>query len=317
LIVLVAATMAGLGYVILPSKAATANNDTGTLAGRPLDGHANAASSAVPLSPMVVATANMPKHGGAGQKNIPSHTTDSGSGAPLGGKSYAGSLVLDKSGSQLMSWNQTGTYCPELTGYVPNGSVATDSNGNATLTTNSVPGSCVALISPGYYSSNVIEADMYFPAVPGKPDTIANWTGMWLTDGARWPVAGELDASEIEPVNGENAVTWHSGTTSAEFSASTSGFAPIMLPTSTANLTPGWHIVDIVYTKGYFAVYYDGQLFTSYRSPNVTGSPLNIYFTMVNTPAIAPVEKLIGGPPVNDADSTATYTVKYVRVWSC
>ena len=53
--------------------------------------------------------------------------------------------------------------------------------------------------------------------------------------------------------------------------ASTDGFSPVKLPASGPNLTPGWHTVDIVYTKGYFAVYYDGEQFTSYTSSNVTG----------------------------------------------
>ena len=127
--------------------------------------------------------------------------------------------------------------------------------------------------------------------------------------------AGELDASEIEPVDGENAVTWHSGTTGSEFTASTASFSPLVLPTQGANLTPGWHTIDVVYTKGYFAVYYDGHEFTSYSSANVTGAPLNVYFTAVNSPDTSAVENAIGGPPVNSANAPSTDArSKYLRI---
>jgi len=223
---------------------------------------------------------------------------------------------LNDTGAALKSWNQTSSYCPETPTVIGDGTLGTDSSGDLTLTTTGKPGSCVALISPGAYSSNVVEAELYFPELAGRPGTIANWTTFWMTDGPAWPVDGELDGVEVEPVNATNAVTWHSGTTSAPFSASTSGFSAVRLPVDGANLTPGWHTVDIVYTKGFFAVYYDGQEFTSYTSSNVTGDPLNIYFTMVDTPATSSVEKAIGSAPINSATSPVTYTVRCLKVWS-
>jgi len=60
------------------------------------------------------------------------------------------------------------------------------------------------------------------------------------------------------------------GTAAAPFATSTSGYVPARLPVTSADLTPGWHTVDMVYAKGFFAVYYDGRLFTSYTSDNVT-----------------------------------------------
>ena len=42
--------------------------------------------------------------------------------------------------------------------------------------------------------------------------------------------------------------------------------------------------MDIVYTKGFFAVYYDGKEFTSLNSDDVTGDALNIYLTTSVTP---------------------------------
>ena len=132
---------------------------------------------------------------------------------PLGGANHAGSLLLNATGSQLTSWNQTSEFCSEQSWEVPNGTVSTDSAGAALLTVDGSDGSCVGLISPGAYSSAVIEADIDFPALPGSSDTIADWTSFWLTNGAAWPQDGELDAVEAEPVDGVNATAWHGGTT--------------------------------------------------------------------------------------------------------
>jgi hypothetical protein len=239
------------------------------------------------------------------------------SAVPLVATQHAGSLVLNETGSQLVSWNQTSTYCAGDNISTGNGTVATDSSGNAALTTKGTSGSCVGIISPGTYSSGVIEADIDFPALPGKSGTIANWTSFWLTNQATWPVDGELDAVEAAPLTGKNAVSWHSGPSSSSvFVASTDGFHPVKLPAAGPNLTPGWHTVDVVYTKGYFAVYYDGREFTSYTSSKITGSALNILLTSTVTPKTTAAWDLIGGPEVNSASSPATTAVKYIRVWS-
>ncbi|HEY0937310.1 MAG TPA: hypothetical protein VGD91_26670 [Trebonia sp.] len=241
----------------------------------------------------------------------------SGSSGPLAGGSYAGSLVLNASGAQLAAWNQTSSYCPQTSWQVSDGTVKTDSGGDVALGTTGTTGSCVALVSPGAYSSNVIEASIDFPALPGKSGTIADWTSFWLTDGATWPMDGELDAVEAQPVNGQNAVSWHSGTTSSPFTASTNGWASGgTMPVEGANVTAGWHTVDIVYTKGFFAVYYDGHQYTSYTSDNVTGSPLNIYITTSVTPDNGTIQSELGGPPQNSDSSPATYAVKDLKVWS-
>jgi len=248
--------------------------------------------------------------GASGTVSAPSSPT------PLAGAQYAKSLILNDAGARLKSWNKTPSDCPANPGYFADGAVTADSSGAIKLTTTSKRGSCVALVSPGAYSSDVIEADIYFPALPGQPGTIANWTAFWLTDGPAWPKAGELDAVEVEPVDATNAVTWHSGTASSLFTVSTSPYFPPRLPAKAANLKPGWHTVDIVYTSGFFAVYYDGRMYTSYSGSQVTGSPLNIYLTMINTPDNSWVRQRIGGPPVNSVSSPATLAVKYLRIWS-
>ena len=235
---------------------------------------------------------------------------------PVGGAQYAKSLVLNDAGAKLKSWNQSKPYCTASPDFYGNGAVTADASGDIKLTTPSKRGSCVALISPGGYSSGVIEADIDFPALPGKPDSIANWTGFWLTNGPAWPTDGELDGVEVEPVDGQNAVTWHSGTNSAPFDASTSGYVPTKLPAESANLTPGWHTVDMAYAKGFFAVYYDGKQYTSLTSSKIPGRPLNIYFTMTDTPDNSWVRERLGGPPINSDPQAATLAVKYLRVWS-
>jgi len=236
---------------------------------------------------------------------------------PIAGSSYAGGVMLNATGATLTSWNQTSSFCSGQSWEVGDGTVSTDSSGDAVLATTGKAGSCVGLVSPGAYSSAVIEAYIYFPPLPGKPDTIADWTSVWLTNQATWPVDGELDAVEAAPVTGKNTVSWHSGPNeSSVFVASTDTFHQTRLPIKGPNLTPGWHVVDIVYTKGSFAVYYDGQEYTSYSSSKVTGSALNILLTSTVTPKSDAAWNLIGGPEVNSATSPATIAVKYLRVWS-
>jgi hypothetical protein len=236
---------------------------------------------------------------------------------PIAGASYASSVLLNATGSQLASWNQTSAFCAGESWEVPDGTVSNDASDDAVLATTGKSGSCAGLISPGAYSSAVIEAYIYFPPVPGKPDTIADWTSLWLTNQATWPVDGELDAVEAEPATGVNATAWHWGSADAQQWMSTDGFAQDgSLPTDGPNLTPGWHVVDIVYTKGFFAVYYDGKEFTSLSSDVVTGSPLNILITTSVTPDTSQIEQQLGNAPQNSDSSPAGMAVKYVKIWS-
>jgi hypothetical protein len=237
---------------------------------------------------------------------------------PMAGANHAGSLVLNASGSELTSWNQTSTFCPEQSFPLADGAVSTDSDGNATLSTTGKPNSCVGIVSPDAYSSGVIEAGIDFPALPGKPGTIANWTAFWMTNQDNWPVDGEIDAVESEPATGVNAVGYHWGTRESPQAVSTDGFAPDgNLPKDGPNLTPGWHTVDVVYTKGYFAVYYDGKQYTSASNSVITGAALNIIVSSgvtANTSAMQ--KKLGGGSPKNSDSSPATLAIKDLRVWS-
>lgn len=231
--------------------------------------------------------------------------------------SYAGQLELKASGAQVASWDQTSGYCRQLSWTKPDGTVSTGPAGDAELSTTGKPGSCVAVITPRAYSSGVIEADIDFPALPGKQGTIANWTAFWLTNQARRPADGEINAVEADPVTGVNAVSYHWGTKKKPLDMSTDGLARDgKIPVAGPNLTPGFHVVDIVFTKDFFAVYYDGKEYASSHSSVITGAPLNILFTSAVTPKTRAVEKGIGGTPKNSDRSPATVAVKYLDVWA-
>lgn len=245
----------------------------------------------------------------------PGPAAAAGTPGPVAGGQYAKALILNDSGSKLAAWNKGSSYCTVSPDYKATAKVGVSKAGSATLTTTGTPGSCGALISPGAYTSGVVEASIYFPAVPGKASTLANWTGVWLS-GQTWPNDGELDGTEVEPVDATNAVTYHSGTSASVFSASTSPYTTTRLPIKTANIKPGWNMVDIVFRQGFFAVYYNGHLYTSYTSSHVVGKPMNVYITNVNTPNTTWVVQHIGAPPVNSTKSPVSVQVKYLRIWS-
>ena len=74
--------------------------------------------------------------------------------------------------------------------------------------------------------------------------------------------------------------------------------------------------MDVVFTKGFFAVYYDGKEYASLHSGVITGAPLNILLNSGVTPSTKAEEKAIGGKPKNSDSSPATVEVKYLKVWS-
>ncbi|MGH3278716.1 MAG: hypothetical protein ACRDNW_06210 [Trebonia sp.] len=278
--------------------------------------------AAAAASPVASATASMPAAPAAKASSAPnpSHTITIPrmiSPPPVAGAGQAGQVLMNATGAQLASWNQTSSFCTQQSWESPSGTVSNDRFGDALVETNGQDGSCAGLVSPEAYSSAVIEAYIYFPPLPGSSGTIADWTSVWLTDQATWPADGELDAVEAEPATGVNAVAWHWGTADSPMSMSTDGFAPDgTLPKDGPNLTAGWHVVDIVYTKGFFAVYYDGKKFTSLSSSAVTGAPLNVLITTSVTPDNMQIEQQLGNAPQNSDSSPAAMAVKYVKVWS-
>lgn len=241
-----------------------------------------------------------------------------GGSGPLAGGEHAGSLILDANGSQLTSWNQTSDFCTSNSWEVPDGAVSTNSNGDATLSTTGTNGSCVGIFSPDGYSSAVIETEINLPALPGNSSMIANWTSVWLTDrqAGTWPQVGELDSIEAEPDVGRSACSYHWGSADNLQTVSTEAGGSQHIPAQSSNITPGWHVVDIVWTSGFFAVYYDGNLYASYSSSVVTGDALQLGISSTVAPDNSQVESLLGGPPINSDSSPATIAVSYVKVWS-
>ena len=268
-------------------------------------------------SPVASATASLPSARPAATPTPAITIPAMISPPPVAGAGYAGSVVLNATGSQLASWNQTASFCTQDDWENPSGMVTTDRFGDALVETNGQDGSCAGLISPEAYSSAVIEAYVYFPPLPGSSGTIADWTSVWLTNQAAWPADGELDAVEAEPATGVNAVAYHWGSAGSPMSMSTDGFAPDgTLPKDGPTLTAGWHVVDIVYTKGFFAVYYDGREFTSLSNSVVTGAPVNVLITTSVTPDNMEIEQELGNAPQNSDSSPAAMAVKYVKVWA-
>lgn len=287
----------------------------------------SAEPSLAPLAANSFAVAKLPSRA-ASPKPSPTHkgtaspTTGSaarpGGNVPMGGSQYAGSLVLNDNGSQLTSWNQTSEFCTSSSWEVPDGTVSTNSDGDATLSTTGTDGSCVGIFSPDGYASGVFEADINFPALPGNSNMIANWTTVWLTDqqAGTWPQVGELDAVEAEPDVGRSATSYHWGSADNLQTVSTDSGGEEQLPAESSNIGPGWHVVDIVWTSGFFAVYFDGNLYASYSSSVVTGAALQLAISSSVAPDNSQVENLLGGPPINSDSSPATIAVKYVKVWS-
>jgi Glycosyl hydrolases family 16 len=128
--------------------------------------------------------------------------------------------------------------------------VFVNSSGYAELDTNGEPGNCVSIESPHEYPTvdgYVYEADIYF-------STWENWPSFWMY-GNDWPQDGEIDS--VEANYDANYVTWHYG-----MNNSTTGTGPwnnqVVQPTS-ANIPPGWHIVDIAFGGNRIQIFYDGK----------------------------------------------------------
>ncbi len=140
--------------------------------------------------------------------------------------------------------NSPGNCAPNPSQVFINGS------GYAELGTNGQPGNCVSIESPHEYPTvdgYVYEADIYF-------STWENWSSYWMY-GNDWPQDGEIDS--VEANYNANYVTWHYGANN-----STIGTGPwnnqVVQPTS-ANIAPGWHIVDIAFGGNRIQLFYDGH----------------------------------------------------------
>jgi hypothetical protein len=150
--------------------------------------------------------------------------------------------------------------------------VSLNSSGYAELSTSGDEGNCVSIESPHEYPTvdgYVYEADVYF-------STWENWPAFWMY-GNDWPQDGEIDAVEANLDN--NYVTWHYGTNN-----STTGTGPwngqVVTPTG-ANISPGWHIIDIAFGGNRIQVFYDGYSYVTIQETltNTTDDPMWITFS--------------------------------------
>jgi hypothetical protein len=88
---------------------------------------------------------------------------------------------------------------------------------------------------------------------------------------------------------------------------STESWREEMLPAESSNIGPGWHVVDIVWTSGFFSVYYDGHLYTSYHGSGVTGAALQVAISSAVAPDNGEIEQALGGPPINSGQFTCDH----------
>jgi hypothetical protein len=198
--------------------------------------------------------------------------------------SQVGKLLVNDTGDNLARWprQQRGT-----------GGTMTHSNSVLELSTSGANNNGYSIISPNTYRSGIFEARLYFPGA--RNGKIADWPAFWLSSAwsgaVSWPDGGEMDLAE--GLSGDLTVTYHYGDNGTpEF---TSPF-----PVTSA---PGWYVVTGVWTKGRWAVYYNGKLVKTI-SGVVVNDPMNIILTAFE------------GNYGNQPGQPSTLKVSYVRVWS-
>jgi hypothetical protein len=173
-------------------------------------------------------------------------------------------LVTSWSPQQIASspWNEPGNdpgNCPANPS-----AVSLNSSGFAELDTTGQANNCTSVQSPQTVPTGpgyVYEGDIYF-------SNFQDWPAFWMY-GNDWPSQGEIDA--VEANFGTNHVTWHFGANNSTIGTG-SGNGQLVQPAS-ANISPGWHVVDIAFTSSSISLYYDGQLYVSIpESITVSGS---------------------------------------------
>lgn len=164
----------------------------------------------------------------------------------------------------------------------PNPSEVSDAGSAVVVHTTGANGDCATIqslhtypVSDGY----VYEAKVYFSAIPGTQQ-FADWNAFWMY-GNDWPVDGETDA--VETTFGTQFVSYHYGTNNSEVSTCNvsnhcDASAGPITPRS-ANITPGWHIVDIAYGDHRIQIFYDGHVYTTIAGSFVDPKPSWITFS--------------------------------------
>jgi Glycosyl hydrolases family 16 len=195
-----------------------------------------------------------------------------------------GSLVLDDSAADIWNtWDHTtlaGADC-ETPGTFALSSAGLD------LTTNGTFGNCAKITSKTTYRYGIFEARIWAQAGPNG--TIANWPAFWMV-GQNWPVDGEIDG--FEAMLGYDSASFHYGADNSYFTKQDTA------------LQPGWNIVDIVWMPQMLAVYYNGQKFVEWDSPDITSEPMVVTFDSTT------------GTDGYTTGQPSTLTIDYLRIWT-
>jgi hypothetical protein len=164
----------------------------------------------------------------------------------------------------------------------PNPSEVSNAGSAVVVKTTGANGDCTSIeslhtypVSDGY----VYEAKVYFSAIPGTKQ-FADWNSFWMY-GSDWPVDGEVDA--VETTFGTQFVSYHYGTRNSEVSTCNRSngcdFSAGAITAKSANIEPGWHIVDIAYGDHRIQIFYDGHLYTTIAGRFVNPKPAWITFS--------------------------------------
>lgn len=190
--------------------------------------------------------------------------------------------------------------------------VSLNSSGYAELDTTGAADNCTSIQSPQTMPTGpgyVYEADVYF-------STFQDWPAFWMY-GNSWPAQGEIDA--VEANYGVNYVSWHYALCSRSASDSEISTNPWTYTCKTtvkpvgANITAGWHIVDIAFTSTGVQVYYDGSLYVTINESVTTkgNDPMWVTFSEGSCAGQSGSECAAGAEGV-----AGNVQVKYVRVFS-
>ena len=200
--------------------------------------------------------------------------------APLANHPFA----FQKNGPEIYSWgpgaNSPGNCTADRSELSSDGT-------NAVLVTSGQSGDCTDLQSPHTYPTQdgyVYETYMY-------ASNWSQWASFWMY-GNDWPADGEIDSAEGG--SGTSYTSYHYEGSGGPASYSTcndtngcdGGAKPLQYGPSGANITPGWHTVDISYGghgagQGEVCVWFDGHEYGCVYGTNVLrgGTDPGYWFT--------------------------------------
>lgn len=174
-------------------------------------------------------------------------------------------FATEKTADQLRAWGPGGN---DPGNCRANRSEITGNSSEVTLSTTGATNDCTDIQSPHTYPTvdgYVYEARLYF-------SNFYQWLAYWMY-GNNWPSQGETDA--VEANVGANYFSYHyapcnGSASSSEYSTNPWSYdCKTTIPADSANLTPGWHTVDIAYGNHAVSVYYDGKLYASVNNSHV------------------------------------------------